>query len=107
MHKPTNRGQYSLHVHLFPSALPSADSYVKFAIHCRRLRSMIVSSILSRLDYGNVVLVGLPAYIFRRFQSVMNADSQLVYKLRASDRITDTLASPTPRLGLRTECIVR
>jgi len=39
MHKPTNRGQYSLHVHLFPSALPSFDTYVKFAIHCRRLRS--------------------------------------------------------------------
>jgi len=31
------------------------------------------SCIHSRLDYGNAVLVGIPAYLVRRLQSVLNA----------------------------------
>jgi len=47
----------------------------------------------SRLDYGNSVLVGLPAYLLRQLQSVLNAAARLVYHLRARDHITDALIS--------------
>jgi len=48
---------------------------------------------LSRLDYGNITLVGIPAYQLRRLQSVMNAAARSIAGLRRSDHITDTLAS--------------
>jgi len=38
-------------------------------------------------------LAGLPAYLFRRLQSVMNAAARLIYGLRHSDHISDTLVS--------------
>ena len=46
-----------------------------------------------RLDYGNSVLVGLPAYLLRQLQSVLNAAARLVYHLKARDLITDALIS--------------
>jgi len=45
-------------------------------------RSFVVSLIHSRLDYGNFVLVGLPAYLVRQLQSVLNAAARLVFRLR-------------------------
>ena len=50
-----------------------------------------------RLDYGNFVLVGLPAYQQRHLESVLNAATRLVYRLRRYDHITDALA--TLKLG--------
>jgi len=37
------------------------------------LRSLVVSLVHSRLDYGNFVFVGLLAYLQRRLQTVLNA----------------------------------
>jgi len=37
------------------------------------LQMLVVALVHSRLDYGNGVLVGLPAYLTRRLQSVLNA----------------------------------
>jgi len=48
---------------------------------------------LSRLDYGNITLIGIPAYQLRPLQSVMNAAARSITGLRRSDHITDTLAS--------------
>jgi len=48
---------------------------------------------LSRLDYGNAVLVGLPAYLYNHLQSVLNAAARSIAGLRRSDHITDTLTS--------------
>jgi len=31
------------------------------------------------MDYGNAVLAGLPAYLFHRLQTVMNAAARLIY----------------------------
>ena len=56
-------------------------------------RSLVVSLVHSRLDYGNYVLVGLPAYLQRRLQSVLNAAARLVFRLRRYDHVTDSLAS--------------
>jgi len=46
-----------------------------------------------RLGYGDVTLIGIPAYQLRLLQSVMNAAARSITGLRRSDHITDTLAS--------------
>jgi len=46
--------------------------------------------VLSRLDYGNAALVGLPV---GRLQSVINAAARLVCNLSFLDHITDALVS--------------
>jgi len=48
---------------------------------------------LSRLDYGNITLISIPAYQLRRLQSVMNSAARSIAGLRRSDYITVTLAS--------------
>ena len=50
------------------------------------LQMLVVALVHSRLDCGNSVLIGLPAYLSRQFQSVLNAAACLVYHLRASSR---------------------
>ena len=56
-------------------------------------QSLVVCLILSRLDYCNSVLVGLPANLTNRLQSVQNAAARLVYGLRRYDHVTGALAS--------------
>ena len=56
-------------------------------------QSLVTALVLSRLDYGNGTLVGLPAYLIRRLQSVQNAVARLIFRLRRSDHITDALTS--------------
>ena len=55
------------------------------------LRSLVVSLVHSRLDYGNSVLVRLPAYLQRRLQSVLNAAARLVFRLSRYDHVSDAL----------------
>jgi len=52
-----------------------------------------VSLIHSRLDYGNFILVGLPAYLQRHLQSVLNAAARLVFWLHRYDPVTDALTT--------------
>ena len=56
-------------------------------------QSLVVALVLSRLDYGNATLVGLPAYQYDRLQSVLNAAARSIAGLRRSDHISDALAS--------------
>ena len=53
----------------------------------------LVSLVRSTLDYGNFVLVGLPAYLQRRLQSVLNAAARLVFRLGRYDHVSDALAT--------------
>jgi len=53
--------------------------------------SLIVALVLSRLDYCNSVQVGLPANLIWRLQSVQNAASRLIFGIRRSKHIKDTL----------------
>jgi len=57
------------------------------------LRSLVVSLVHTRLDYGNFVLVGLPLYLQRRLQSVLNAAARLVFRLSCYDHVSDALAT--------------
>jgi len=55
---------------------------------------LVVGLVNSRLDYGNSVLVCIPAYLMRRLlQSVMNAATRLNFHLKRYDHITDALVS--------------
>jgi len=45
------------------------------------------------IDYANSVLVGLPAYLHRRPQSVLNAAARLVFRLSRYDHVSDALAT--------------
>ena len=56
-------------------------------------QTLIVALVLSQLDYGKAVLVGLPGYLYSWLQSVLNAAARSIAGLRRSDHITDTLAS--------------
>jgi len=58
------------------------------------LRSLVVSFIHPRLDFGNFVLYGLPVHLQRRLQTVLNATARMVFRLRRHDHITDALATP-------------
>ena len=55
-------------------------------------QTLVVSLVLTRLDYGNATLAGLPAYLVCRLQSVLNASARSIAGLRRSDHITSTLA---------------
>lgn len=56
-------------------------------------QTLIVTLVLSRLDYGNSVLAGLPIHLAGRLQSVMNAAARLIYGKRRTDHVTDALIS--------------
>jgi len=53
--------------------------------------SLIVSMMLSRMDYGNATLSGLPDYQFHRLQSFINAAARSIFNLRWSDHVTSAL----------------
>ena len=48
-------------------------------------QSLVVSLVLTKLDYGNA---GLPAYQYRRLQSVLNAAARLIYQRRRFDHVS-------------------
>jgi len=55
------------------------------------LLSLIVSLVLSRLDYGNATLAGSPSYMFDKLQSVMNAAARLIFSKRRFESVTPLL----------------
>jgi len=68
--------------------ISTLDSFKFYAICV-----LICALVHSRLDYGNFVLVGLPAYLQRRFQSVLNAAARMVFRLGRYHHVSDTLAT--------------
>ena len=54
-------------------------------------RPVLLSLVLTRLDYGSATLAGLPAKQLDRLQSVLNAAARLVFSARKYDNITPLL----------------
>jgi hypothetical protein len=55
------------------------------------LLSLVVSLVLTRLDYGSATLAGLSGHQMKRLQSVLNAAARLVFSARKYDHITPLL----------------
>ena len=56
-------------------------------------QKLVVALVHSRLDYGKSMLVGIPAHLMRRLQSLLNAAVRLIFNLKRSDHITEALVS--------------
>jgi len=52
---------------------------------------MVTSLVLSRLDYGNATLAGIPQHLLRRLQSATNAAARPIYSSSRFDHITPLL----------------
>lgn len=52
---------------------------------------LVRALVLSRLDYCNSILLGLPDYQLDRLQSVMNAAARLIFGMRWKDHVTPML----------------
>ena len=55
------------------------------------LQSLVVSLVLSRLDYGNATLVGMPDRLTDRLQSVLHAGARLIHSARKFEHVTPLL----------------
>lgn len=66
-------------------------SYVKKYIDESQMLTLIHNHIISRLDYCNSLYYGLPNYLLRKLQLVMNRAARLVKGLSRRDRITPAL----------------
>ena len=55
------------------------------------LLSLVMSLILTRLDFGSATLSGVPGYLLSRLQSVLNAAACLVTQVRKYHQVTHLL----------------
>ena len=53
--------------------------------------SLVVSLVLSRLDYGNATLAGITDRLMDRLWSVLNASAWLIYASRRTEHVTPLL----------------
>ena len=76
-------------------SLPGTSSALSDPSLCvnGHVQALVVALVVTRLDYGNAVLTGLPVYLSRRLQSVLNAAARLIFSLRRSDHVSDALIS--------------
>ena len=77
----------------YVAALPCQNIVFRSLVTCRRTDEQTDGRTNRHIEnIGNFVLVGLPAYLQRQLQSVLNAAARLVFRLRCYDHITDALA---------------
>jgi len=56
--------------------------HIRRCVPATTFQMPVVALVHSWLDYGNSVLVGIPAYLLRRLQSVLNAAARLIFHLK-------------------------
>jgi len=104
IHRCRDRGSYfSFEFCLWIDSELTMCDYIRRTCHLRRLRSirkllgrdvtiqLVCALVLSRLDYYNSVLAGLPASTLMPLQRVLHAAARLVNDLKTSDHVTLTL----------------
>jgi hypothetical protein len=55
------------------------------------MQSLVVALVLTRLDYGNATLAGLPGKTLAKLQSVLNAAARMIFLSRKFDHVTPLL----------------
>ena len=55
------------------------------------LKQLVHAFIISRLDYCNCILAGLPKCVILQLQEVQNAAARLIFGLRPRDHVTSAL----------------
>ena len=58
---------------------------------CGALLTLVRTLIVSKVDYYNSVLAGIPGQLQDRLQSALNAAARLIFSARRSERITPLL----------------
>lgn len=64
---------------------------IRKLISAEVLQRLVVTLVITRLDYGNATLAGQPAYQLHRLQAVLNAGARLVFHGRRNEHITPLL----------------
>jgi len=54
-------------------------------------QSLVAALVLTKLDFGNATLAGIPLFQLDRLQAVMNAAARLVFQTSRYDHITPLL----------------
>ena len=62
-------------------------------INTETAKTLMRSLVLSRLDYCNSLLYGIPKYLLNQLQVVQNTAARIIYRLRRRDHITPALIS--------------
>ena len=81
------------------STCKAAFYHLRNIAHIRRylgdscLKTVVYALVMSRLDYCNSVLYGLPSYQITRLQHVQNAAARLTMRIQKFDHITPILIS--------------
>ena len=76
-----------------PPPATSALSQIRWLVPTATFQMLTVALVNQWLDYRNSTLVGIPAYLMCRLQSALNAAARLIFHLRRSDHVTDSLVS--------------
>jgi len=61
---------------------------IRRSVSQESLSGLVVSLVLTRLDYCHTVLAGLPAYQLDRLQSVINAVARMIYRSSRYDHVS-------------------
>jgi len=72
----------------FVSSRESAGQWTDPVNGQTRSSVAVASLMLSRLDYGNATLAGIPSYLLQQLQSVMNAATQLIDSTSKYEHVT-------------------
>jgi hypothetical protein len=64
---------------------------IRRSVPTKTFQQLVASLVLTRLDYGNATLVGLPACQIQKLQAVMNSAARLIFNVRKRDHITPLL----------------
>jgi len=64
---------------------------VRWSVPRSILQLLVTSLVLMQLDYGNATVAGIPLYLLKRLQLVMNSAAWLVFSSLWCDQVTSLL----------------
>jgi hypothetical protein len=61
---------------------------MRWSVPADTFQQLMVSLVMSRLDCGNAILVGLPIQLLQKQQPVLNASARLIFGARRHEHVT-------------------